>query len=116
MSRSVLDLQSATKFLASLSAEQKCRMLARLCHFLTIIGRDTYGSNDNVKDVERLRTLNEIQHRITGVMLNVLVNGDDSQLTDGSLAAIFFRRRDDSALADLLAFAFEQSTNRESKG
>jgi hypothetical protein len=72
-----------------------------------MIARDTYGPSGDVKDPVRLRALNEIQHRITGLLV-ALMEGDDNPYPDDAIAAAFFGEREDKHLARLLAFTFER--------
>src|SRR6266496_1888694 len=62
---------------AKLTQEERIHFLISLAHELTIVGRDTYspGAND-LKVPARLRTINEIQHRILAWVLSTMA--DDS--------------------------------------
>ena len=110
-----MDIDAAVRFLASLSPEHKARTFVRLCHDLTVVARDTYGSAGEVRDPGRLRALNEIQHRMTGFLL-ALMNGDASRCPDQSIATMFFAEREDAHLVKLLAFAFEGVTRGLERG
>lgn len=102
-----MDLASATSLLASLDNGDKLRMLADLAYHLTIVARDAYNES-GIADPGRLRSLNEIQHRVLG-KLRSLATDSDAGLPDDALATMFFTRRDDVALSSLLAYAFERA-------
>jgi hypothetical protein len=102
-----MNIDVAVRLLRSLSPGDKARAFARLCHDLTVVARDTYDSEGNVKDTGRLRALNEIQHRMTGFLL-ALMSEDATGYSDQSVATMFLADREDAHLARLLAFAFER--------
>jgi hypothetical protein len=102
-----MDIGSAITFLQTLSQSEKTHVLARLCHDLTAIARDTYGDGRGVQFPERLRAFNEIQHRMTG-FLTSLLDGDINCCPDESIATIFFGQREDMHIVKLLAFVFER--------
>jgi hypothetical protein len=102
-----MDGISATQILASLMPEKKARLMAMLCHNLTILARDTYGEGIEVKSPRRLRTLNEIQHRMTGFLASIL-ESDDCGSLDDPIVRVFFGDRDDKELQRLLESAFER--------
>ena len=61
----------------NLSAETKLRVLARLGHNLTVAARDTYEFQaSGVKAPQRLRALNEIQHRVVGQIVHIHEGGE----------------------------------------
>ena len=84
-----MDVVSATQVLASLSLPEKARMVAMLCHDLTVAARDTYGDGTDVKAPARLRALNEIQHYMTG-FLNAILEGDERRCPGNAVAGLFF--------------------------
>ncbi len=50
-----MDAASARRILASLTPDKNARMLAMLCHELTILARDTYGEANEVGAVAASR-------------------------------------------------------------
>src|ERR1700743_2257665 len=73
-----MNLEDIARAAKQLSPEQKQRFLARLSFELTIAARDTYlpGSED-IAAPQQLRSINEIQHRVTGCLLELLDNRND---------------------------------------
>ena len=110
-----MDSDSALLFVASLAREQKLRVIALLCHNITIVSRDTYGDDGGVKDSMRLRSLNEIQHRISAALVALTSEGS-SVFPDNALVTMFFTPRDDIHLSRLLVFAFEESAAAVRRG
>ncbi len=103
-----MDIDEAATLLGSLLPQDRLRAFARLCHNLTVVARDTYDSAGGLTDAERLRALNEIEHRMTGFLL-ALVGGDDVYYLDQAVARMFFSERADAHLTRLLASAFALS-------
>ena len=110
-----MDAIAAIEILTALTPENKTRMLAMLCHDLTVIARDTYGKGEDVKVPTRLRALNEIEHRMTGFLIRIL-RRENSLDADDAIAAIFFGERKDKYLGSLLAFAFTRVSKTFQKG
>jgi hypothetical protein len=73
-----MNIEDIARAATQLSPEQKRRLLARLSFELTIAARETYlpGSED-IAAPQQLRSLNEIQHRVTSCLLELLDNGND---------------------------------------
>ena len=85
----------------SYSLEEKAEFLVRLAHALTILARDTYDvGKDGVTNPERLRTLNEVQHRITSFVLALLKN-DPKRYPDDVLVRIIMEHAEDPGLEPL---------------
>src|SRR5262245_36401448 len=79
--------------------------LLRLAHELTIVGRDTYeASSLDLRHPHRLRSLNEVQHRIASHAL-ALLTGDAARYPDDVLASIILEQ-DDAELRRQVTAAF----------
>jgi hypothetical protein len=58
----------------ALSEEETILLLARLAHELTVAARGTYEvGTENILDPVALRAYNEVQHRITGSLIDHLL-------------------------------------------
>ena len=58
---------------SALSASEQLRVLTDYAHDLTVIARGTYvPQTDDIADPLRLRQLNEVQHRVTGHMRDLI--------------------------------------------
>lgn len=72
----------------SLPQASQIEALVRLAYQLTLVGRDTYqASSLDLRHPDRLRCLNEIQHRVTSHVL-ALLTGDPHRYPDDVLASI----------------------------
>jgi hypothetical protein len=86
--------------------------LVRLAHELTIWGRDTYEtSSPGLRHPNRLRSLNEIQHRITS-HVRALLAADPRRYPDEVLASIILEQ-DDPELRRQVITAFARSLSQQ---
>jgi hypothetical protein len=96
----------------SLSPAAQIEALVRLAHELTIVGRDTYESSSlGLRNPDRLRSLNEVQHRITSHVLALLA-ADPGRYPDEVLASMILEQ-DDPELRRQVAAAFARSLARQ---
>ena len=107
-----MDAVSAKRILALLTPDENARMLAMLCHELTILARDTYGEGNEVEAPSRLRAINEIEHRMTGLLLAETFEHNVSDSPHDTIVKTFFSDREDKHLQQLLAFSFERASHR----
>jgi hypothetical protein len=71
----MMTLDEIANAAARLSPAQKQRLLARLSFELTIAARDTYvPGTEDIAAPRQIRALNEIQHRVTGCLLDLMDN------------------------------------------
>jgi hypothetical protein len=92
----------------SLPPAAQIEALVRLAHELTIVGRDTYEpSSLALRHPNRLRSLNEVQHRITSHVLALLA-ADPGRYPDEVLASIILAQEDPELLRQVAA-AFARS-------
>lgn len=104
----MLDTEAAIAFFSGLSAAEQLRFLIAFSHRLTVAARDTYEfQKDGVTDPKRLRTLNEIQHRVSGHAL-ALLHGQPDRYPDDVLIRIFLDDKPESERAGI-AWAFENA-------
>ena len=93
-----MNLDQAIESFSSYSPEEKTDFLARLAHSLTILARDTYEVGRNgLTNPSRLRTLNEVQHRVTAFLLALLKN-DPKRYPDDVLVRIILEHPEDAGL------------------
>ena len=78
---------SEGQWMTSLDGAAKVRFLARLTHALTIAGRSASyeGGTQGLIRPEYLRSINEIQHRVSACLVEVL-SGDASESFERSIA------------------------------
>jgi hypothetical protein len=86
----------------SLSAEMQIRVLASFGHNLTIAARDSYEFQaPGVRAPQRLRDINEIQHRVFA-HISALHTADVARYSDDALLAILLEHEDDHLQAQSL--------------
>lgn len=101
-----MEKQVAVEILNSLPRERKAKLCASLCRELTIIGRTAYDLPDRSVECARLRAVNEIQHRMTAI-LDELLEGE-REYHDERIASLFLGERGDKHLQELLRYVFER--------
>ena len=85
--------------------------LVRLAHELTIMGRDAYEpASAEVRHPQRLRALNEVQHRITSQVLALLA-ADPGRYPDDVLTSMILEQ-DDPELRPQVVEAFARSLSQ----
>jgi hypothetical protein len=95
-----------------LSADKQIRVLAAFGHNLTIAARDTYEFQaPGVRAPERLRSINEIQHRVLAHIL-ALITQNACRYPDETLLSIALEHDDDHLRAQAL-WALEDDLNRQ---
>jgi hypothetical protein len=93
----------------ALGPDGKACFLALLAHELTIIARDTYEvEGDGLTSPNRMRAINEVQHRLMGVLV-ALLRGDPSRYPDGVLVRIVLEHPEDAVLQRQLREAFARA-------
>lgn len=92
----------------SLPPAGQIEALVRLAHELTILGRDAYEpSAPGLSHPERLRALNEVQHRVISHALALLA-ADPARYPDEVIVALLLEH-DDRELRRQVAAAFARS-------
>jgi hypothetical protein len=95
-----------------LSSTAQVEALVRLAHELTILGRDAYDpASAGLRHPQRLRCLNEIQHRVTS-HVRALLAADSGRYSDEVLASLILEQ-DDPELRRQVAAAFARSLSSE---
>jgi hypothetical protein len=103
-----MDLPRLVNEFRGLPSASQIETLVRLAHELTIVGRDAYEPGSlELRHPERMRSLNEIQHRVTSHVLALLA-ADASRYPDDLLVSIILGQ-DDPELRRQVAAAFARS-------
>ena len=103
-----MDISHIADTFRSLPPAAQIEALVRLAHELTIVGRDTYEvSSPELRYPHRLRSLNEVQHRVLSHVL-ALLKDDPGRYLDEVLASIILDQ-DDPELRRQVAAAFARS-------
>jgi hypothetical protein len=95
----------------ALPASAQLEFLVRFAHELTLVGRDSYECGTlELLHPQRLRAVNEIQHRVSAHALALLTN-DEHRYPDEVLTAIILEV-DDPVLRQQVAHAFSRGLAR----
>ena len=113
------ELERAISFIDSMTATNQIRFLTRIVYELTIAGRTTYSfSSSSVDKPECLRIINELQHRVAGVLIKLELQGQSMRL--GGIVELFLadaepkecKREVRRSFLDALAASVSQETER----
>jgi hypothetical protein len=105
------ELDEVTSTFAKLSTSEQAVVLARFAFELTIAARDTYVPGSNaVQFPERLRAINEIQHRVMGRLADVL-RGRGWTGADEYVWGIAFEAARNAGCIDYVRFAYRQAVS-----
>ena len=101
-----MTVDEAIAVFSSPSIEEKEEFLAQLMHELTVIARDSYEvGQDGLTNPQRVRRINEVQHRISA-FLCALLRGDPQRYPDDVLLKIILEHPDDTILERQLSESF----------
>ncbi len=85
-----MDVNEAVSLYCSKSEAEQVKFLSRLSHQITIFARDTYEfESDSLSDPIKLRSINEMMHRILGQQFDLLLS-NTSRYPDGTFIEILF--------------------------
>jgi hypothetical protein len=89
------EVQEAIETFCKYSPQEKLDLLVQFAHALTILARDTYAvAEDGLTNPGRLRSMNEIQHRVRGFRM-ALCKQDAKRYPDGVLVRILLEHPED---------------------
>ncbi|HVF51788.1 MAG TPA: hypothetical protein VNA19_17015 [Pyrinomonadaceae bacterium] len=98
--------KQAIEVFISYSQREKEEFLAGLIYELTIVARDSYEvGGEGLTNPQRVRRLNEVQHRVSSFLCALLCN-DSKRFPDDVLVSLILEHPDDEALERELRAAF----------
>lgn len=101
-------IDSEGNWLASLPYETKSSFLARLSHLLTVAGRSSYKpGTEELDNPIMLRRVNEIQHRVTACLSQLL--SMNCEISFQKSIAAWVLGQDDDELNRILQFAWKSA-------
>jgi tRNA A37 N6-isopentenylltransferase MiaA len=104
-------VDNAIKIFVSYSSEDKKEFLAHLMYELTVIARDSYVvDQDFLTNPQRVRRINEVQHRVSAFLWELLRN-DPQRYPDDILVRIILEHPDDNDLQQQLTESFARLTS-----
>ena len=107
-----MTVDEAISVFSSYSAEEKKRFLAQLAYELTVIARGCYEVGaEGLTEPQRLRLINEVQHRVNA-FLWALLRDDPRRYPDDVLIRIVLEQPNDEVLRRELSQTFARMAAR----
>jgi hypothetical protein len=104
-----MNIESEIKHFKDLSALEQARFLARFMYELTLEARNFYGpTGEQPIDATKLRFINEIQHRITRFIEQVLLD-DPARPSDDVTLRLLLAPRSEKTIEALLHAAYART-------
>jgi hypothetical protein len=104
-----MNIESEVRNFVDLSSIDKSRFLARFMYELTLEARNYYapGGNQDI-DANKLRFINEIQHRVTRFIEQVLID-DPARPTDDLMLRLLLAPRSEKSIETLVQSAYTRT-------
>ena len=104
-----MNLQSEIRNFCELSPLDKARFLVRFMYEMTLEARGFYSAS-GVHDIDpiKLRFINEIQHRLTRFVEQILID-DPARSADDVLLRLLLAPRGEKAIEELLQAAYART-------
>ncbi len=104
-----MNIDSEIRNFADLSSIDKARFLARFMYELTLDARNFYspGGNQDI-DANKLRFINEIQHRLTRFIEQILID-DPARSSDESMLRLLLAPRSEKTIEALVHGAYTRT-------
>ncbi len=104
-----MNLNSEVRQFEGLSSIDKSRFLARFMYEMTLDARNFYNSEGEQSiDTQRLRFINEIQHRVTRFMEQLLID-DPARPTDEIMIRLLLAPRSEKTIENLVVSAWTRT-------
>jgi hypothetical protein len=104
-----MNLDSEVRHFAEMSSLEKSRLLARFMYELTLEARNFYGSGgEQPIDPHKLRFINEVQHRVTRFIEQILID-DPARPSDEVLLRLLLAPRTEKAIEGLVHSAYTRT-------
>lgn len=104
-----MNLESEIQYFTELAFVDKARLLNLFLHELAEAARGTYGASpEQVHDGLRLRFVNELMHRLTRVIEQLLAQ-DDTRPSDDVVLRMLLASRADKATEQLIHNAYSRA-------
>jgi hypothetical protein len=104
-----MNLQSEIRNFSDLSPLDKARFLVRFMYELTLEARGFYSAS-GIQDIDpvKLRFINEIQHRVTRFIEQIIID-DPARSADDVLLRLLLAPRAEKAIEELLYAAYTRT-------
>jgi hypothetical protein len=104
-----MNIESEIRHFVDLSSNDKSRFLARFMYELTLEARNFYSpGGDQDIDATKLRFINEIQHRLTRFIEQILID-DPARSPDDVMLRLLLAPRSEKTIEALLQAAYTRT-------
>jgi hypothetical protein len=104
-----MNLDSEIRHFEEMSSLEKSRLLARFMYELTLEARNYYGSGgDQPIDPNKLRFINEVQHRVTRFIEQILID-DPARSSDEMMLRLLLAPRAEKTIEALVHAAYTRT-------
>jgi hypothetical protein len=104
-----MNIDSEIRNFADLSSNDKARFLARFMYELTLEARNYYSPNTTQDiDANKLRFLNEIQHRLTRFIEQILID-DPARQPDEAMLRLLLAPRSEKSIEAMVHGAYTRT-------
>lgn len=105
-----MNLDSEIRHFAEMSSLEKSRLLARFMYELTLEARNFYagGGEQSTMDPHKLFFINEVQHRITRFIEQILID-DPARASDEVMLRLLLAPRAEKAIEGLVHSAYTRT-------
>ena len=105
-----MNLDSEIRNFAGLSSLEKSRLLARFMYEMTLEARNFYGAGGEqaTMDPHKLRFINEVQHRVTRYIEQILID-DPARSSDEVMLRLLLAPRAEKAIEGLVHSAYTRT-------
>jgi hypothetical protein len=104
-----MNIDSEIRNFVELSSIDKARFLARFMYELTLEARNFYSPAGNQDiDADKLRFINEIQHRLTRFMEQILID-DPARSSDDVMLRLLLAPRSEKTIEALVQTAYTRT-------
>ena len=104
-----MNLDSEIRHFEEMSSLEKSRLLARFMYEMTLEARNFYGSGgEQPIDPHKLRFINEVQHRVTRFIEQVLID-DPARPSDEVMLRLLLAPRAEKAIESLVHAAYTRT-------
>ena len=108
-----MTVDEAAQLFSVLAPIEQVKFLALFAHNLTIAARDTYEFQaPGVRAPERLRAVNEIQHRVLQHIHSLLTPGEWRYSDEALLSTMLAEENSDAHLREQATWAFQDAMKR----
>lgn len=104
-----MNIESEIKHFSDLSPLDQARFMTRLMYELTLEARNFYGpSGEQAIDANKLRFINEIQHRLTRFIEQILID-DPARTSNDVMMRLILAPRTEKSVEGLVQAAYART-------